>query len=55
MPLGNLNDLTSFVAIARERSSTKPAAKLGVSQSALSYAIRDLEERLACDTDAHRA
>jgi DNA-binding transcriptional LysR family regulator len=46
MPRGNLNDLTSFLAIARERSFTRAAAKLGVSQSALSHALRELEERL---------
>ncbi|WP_213989462.1 LysR family transcriptional regulator [Sodalis sp. dw_96] len=43
----NFNDLISFIAVARERSFTKAAAKLGVSQSALSHAIRGLEERLA--------
>lgn len=46
MQRGNLNDLVSFLAIARERSFTKAAAKLGVSQSALSHTIRELEERL---------
>ncbi|MGE4801616.1 LysR family transcriptional regulator [Yersinia hibernica] len=42
----NFNDLMSFLMVARERSFTKAAAKLGVSQSALSHAIRGLEERL---------
>lgn len=42
----NLDDLTCFLAIARERSFTKAAAQLGVSQSALSHTIRELEERL---------
>lgn len=42
----NFNDLISFLVVARERSFTKAAAKLGVSQSALSHAIRALEERL---------
>jgi DNA-binding transcriptional LysR family regulator len=42
----NLNDLLAFVAVARERSFTIAAAKLGVSQSALSHTIRGLEERL---------
>ena len=42
----NLNDLLAFIAVARERSFTRAAAKLGVSQSALSYTIRALEERL---------
>jgi DNA-binding transcriptional LysR family regulator len=43
---GNLNDLLAFVAVGQERSFTKAAAKLGVSQSALSHTIRGLEERL---------
>lgn len=42
----NLNDLLAFVTVARERSFTRAAAKLGVSQSALSHTIRGLEERL---------
>ena len=42
----NLNDLTAFLAVARERSFTGAAAKLGVSQSALSHTIRELETRL---------
>ncbi|SFI78673.1 DNA-binding transcriptional regulator, LysR family [Bosea sp. OK403] len=42
----NLNDLISFLAVARERSFTRAAAKLGVSQSALSHTVRGLEERL---------
>jgi DNA-binding transcriptional LysR family regulator len=46
MQRGDLNDLMYFLAIARERSFTKAAAKLGVSQSALSHTIRALEERL---------
>ena len=46
MPGGNLNDLLAFLAVARERSFTKAAAQLGVSQSALSQTIRQLEERL---------
>ncbi|HAT5005340.1 TPA: LysR family transcriptional regulator [Serratia marcescens] len=43
----NVNDLIAFLMVARERSFTKAAAQLGVSQSALSHAIRGLEERLA--------
>ena len=46
MPRENLNDLLAFLAVARERSFTGAAAKLGVSQSALSHTIRGLEERL---------
>jgi DNA-binding transcriptional LysR family regulator len=46
MPRGNLNDLLAFVAVGQERSFTKAAAKLAVSQSALSHTIRGLEERL---------
>ena len=43
---GNLDDLIAFLAVGRERSFTKAAAKLGVSQSALSHTIRALEARL---------
>src|SRR6478735_6665124 len=46
MPRENINDLLAFLAVARERSFTKAAAKLGVSQSALSHTIRGLEKRL---------
>lgn len=42
----NLNDLQAFIAVAREKSFTKAAAKLGVSQSALSHTVRLLEQRL---------
>src|SRR3954451_8696202 len=42
----NVNDYLAFIAVAREQSFTKAAAKLGVSQSALSYSIRTLEARL---------
>ena len=46
MPHENLNDLLAFVAVAKERSFTRAAAQLGVSQSALSHTVRGLEERL---------
>src|SRR5207249_8545319 len=46
MQRGNLDDLLAFVAVARERSFTNAAAKMGVSQSALSHTMRELEERL---------
>jgi len=42
----NLNDLLALVTVAREGSFTRAGAVLGVSQSALSQAIRALEERL---------
>jgi DNA-binding transcriptional LysR family regulator len=47
MPHSNLDDLLAFLAVVRERSFTRAAAKLGVSQSALSHTIRRLEARLA--------
>jgi DNA-binding transcriptional LysR family regulator len=42
----SLDDLHAFMAVARERSFTRAAAQLGVSQSALSHTIRGLESRL---------
>lgn len=42
----NLNDLLAFVTVAREGGFTRAAAVLGVTQSALSQAVRGLEERL---------
>jgi DNA-binding transcriptional LysR family regulator len=42
----NLDDLSAFLIVAHEGSFTKAAAKLGVSQSALSYTIKELEARL---------
>jgi DNA-binding transcriptional LysR family regulator len=46
MPAENLNDLMAFVTVAKERSFTRAAARLGLSQSALSHTLRGLEERL---------
>ena len=46
MARSNLNDVIAFLAVANEKNFTRAAAKLGVSQSALSHAIRGLEERL---------
>ncbi len=43
MPRENLNDLLAFLAAGRERSFTRAAAKLGVSQSALSHTMRELQ------------
>jgi len=54
MQRGNLDELLAFVAVGRERSFTKAAAKLGVSQSALSHTIRELEEKLGVP-DPHHA
>jgi DNA-binding transcriptional LysR family regulator len=42
----NFNDILAFLAVARERSFTRAAAKLGVSQSALSHTVSGLEARL---------
>ncbi|HBO1017299.1 TPA: LysR family transcriptional regulator [Pseudomonas aeruginosa] len=42
----NLNDLLSFVTVAREGTFTRAAAQLGVTQSALSQSISGLEARL---------
>lgn len=41
-----LADLNAFAAVAEERSFTRAAAQLGTSQSALSFTLRRLEERL---------
>ncbi len=46
MAIENFNDLAIFCVVAREKSFTRAAAKLGVSPSALSQTIRALEERL---------
>lgn len=46
MPRDHINELTAFLAVARERSFTKAAVGLGVTPSALSHTIKGLEERL---------
>jgi DNA-binding transcriptional LysR family regulator len=46
MARDNLSDLVALIAVARERNFTRAAAKLGVSQSALSHTIRGLEAKL---------
>jgi DNA-binding transcriptional LysR family regulator len=46
MPRPAFNHLQAFILVARERSFTRAAAQLGVSQSALSHTIRGLETRL---------
>ncbi|KGF83494.1 LysR family transcriptional regulator [Massilia sp. JS1662] len=46
MARDNLSDILVFLAVARERSFTRAAVKLGMTQSALSHTIRALEARL---------
>jgi DNA-binding transcriptional LysR family regulator len=46
MARDNINDILVFIEVARERSFTRAAAKLGVTQSALSHIVRSLEARL---------
>ncbi|MBP0437726.1 LysR family transcriptional regulator [Tianweitania sediminis] len=46
MKRGELDDLAAFAAVARVRSFTRAAAELGFSPSALSHAMRNLEQRL---------
>ena len=42
----DLGELSAFAMVAGERSFTRAAARLGISQSALSHSIRGLEKRL---------
>ncbi|MGE3149907.1 MAG: LysR family transcriptional regulator [Pseudorhodoplanes sp.] len=46
MKRGQIDDIFAFLTVAKERSFTKAAAKLGLSQSTLSHTIRELEARL---------
>ncbi|MCK1616411.1 LysR family transcriptional regulator [Bradyrhizobium sp. 159] len=46
MKRDDASDLIAFLAVARERNFTRAAAKLGMTQSALSQIVRGLEERL---------
>ena len=42
----DLGELAAFAVVAEERSFTRAAARLGISQSALSHSMRGLEKRL---------
>jgi len=42
----DLNDLATFAIVAEEQSFTRAAARLGMSQSAISHSMRGLEKRL---------
>src|SRR5258707_2510304 len=46
MTRGDLADLTAFVAVADHLSFRRAASRLGVTPSALSHSMRQLEERL---------
>jgi len=46
MPRENINDILAFLVVAQERSFTRAAGRMGISQSALSHTIRSLETRL---------
>ncbi len=46
MARNDFNDLIAFRAVAIERSFTRAAARIGVSTSAVSHAIRGFEERI---------
>jgi len=46
MVRSDLAELSAFATVAEERSFTRAAARLGVSQSALSHSIRGLEKRM---------
>jgi DNA-binding transcriptional LysR family regulator len=46
MRSGDFSELAAFIAVAEAGSFTRPAAKLGLSQSAVSYSVRMLEQKL---------
>src|SRR5437879_11580366 len=46
MKRDDLYDVAAFAAVAEQGSFTRAAAELGMSQSALSHAMKALEERL---------
>jgi DNA-binding transcriptional LysR family regulator len=46
MPVEDFSDMLAFLALARERSFSKAASKMGLTPSALSHKISDLEARL---------
>ncbi|MDP3619773.1 MAG: LysR family transcriptional regulator [Ramlibacter sp.] len=46
MARDNITDILAFIAVAQERSFTRAAGRLGLSQSALSHTVRGLEERM---------
>ena len=46
MVRNELNVLSAFLAVEEDRSFTRAAKRLGVSTSALSHAVRGLEERI---------
>ncbi|MGB8292834.1 MAG: LysR family transcriptional regulator, partial [Rhizobium ruizarguesonis] len=43
---GDFSELAAFIAVAEAGSFTRASAKLGLSQSAVSYSVRMLEQRL---------
>lgn len=46
MPLNDLGALSVFLTVAEERGFTKAAKRLGVTPSAVSHSMRDLEEQI---------
>src|SRR5579884_1350847 len=46
MGINDLGALSTFLTVAEERSFTKAAKRLGVSPSAISHSMRELEEEI---------